>query len=78
MAAIGDPGALRDEAFRRLEARGVTFGDGEVARFDPVPRILTEPEWSELQAGIGQRLRALEAFAARRLRRRAAPSTRAW
>ena len=62
--AIGDPGALHDEALRRLEARGVTFGGGEVARFDPVPRILTEPEWSELQAGIGQRLRALEAFAA--------------
>jgi len=61
---IGDPGALREEALRRLEARGVTFGDGEVARFDPVPRILTEAEWSELQAGIGQRLRALEAFAA--------------
>ena len=61
---IGDPGALRDEALRRLEARGVTFGDGEVARFDPVPRVLTEPEWSEVQAGIGQRLRALEAFAA--------------
>ena len=60
---IGDPGALRDEALRRLEARGVTFGGGEVARFDPMPRILTEPEWSELQAGIGQRVRALEAFA---------------
>jgi len=64
MAAIGDPGALRDEALRRLGARGVTFGGGEVARFDPVPRVLTEPEWSELQAGIGQRLRALEEFAA--------------
>jgi uncharacterized circularly permuted ATP-grasp superfamily protein len=61
--AIGDPGALRDEALLRLEARGVTFGGGEVARFDPVPRVLTEPEWSELQAGIGQRLQALEAFA---------------
>jgi uncharacterized circularly permuted ATP-grasp superfamily protein len=61
--AIGDPGALRDEALRRLEARGVTFGGDEVARFDPVPRVLTEPEWSELQAGIGQRLQALEAFA---------------
>lgn len=61
--AIGDPGALAEEALRRLEARGVTFGGGEVARFDPVPRVLTEPEWSELQAGIGQRLRALEAFA---------------
>jgi uncharacterized circularly permuted ATP-grasp superfamily protein len=63
LEAIGDPGALRDEALRRLEARGVTFGGGEVARFDPVPRVLTEPEWSELQPGIGQRLRALEAFA---------------
>ena len=62
LAAIEDPGALRDEALRRLEARGVTFGDGEVARFDPVPRVLTEAEWSELEAGIGQRMRALEAF----------------
>ena len=61
--SIGDPGALRDEALRRLEARGVTFGGGEVARFDPVPRILTESEWSELRTGIGQRLRALEGFA---------------
>jgi uncharacterized circularly permuted ATP-grasp superfamily protein len=61
--AIGDPRALHDEALRRLEARGVTFGGGEVARFDPVPRVLTEPEWSELQTGIGQRLQALEAFA---------------
>jgi uncharacterized circularly permuted ATP-grasp superfamily protein len=62
LEGLGDPGALRAEALRRLEARGVVFGDGEVARFDPVPRILTEPEWSELQAGIAQRLRALEEF----------------
>lgn len=63
LASIGDPGALREEALRRLDARGVTFGGGEVARFDPVPRILTESEWSELRTGIGQRLRALDAFA---------------
>jgi uncharacterized circularly permuted ATP-grasp superfamily protein len=63
LAGLGDPGALREEALRRLEARGVTFGSGEVARFDPIPRIVTDAEWSELQAGIGQRLRALEAFA---------------
>ena len=31
---------------------------------DPVPRILTEPEWSELQAGIAQRLLALEELVA--------------
>jgi uncharacterized circularly permuted ATP-grasp superfamily protein len=51
---------------RRLRDRGVSFGaapDDAVA-LDPVPRILTEPEWSELQAGIGQRLLALEAFVA--------------
>jgi uncharacterized circularly permuted ATP-grasp superfamily protein len=63
LAAIGDPGALREEALRRLEARGVTFGDGEVVRFDPVPRILTDDEWATLETGISQRLRALEEFA---------------
>jgi len=62
LAGLDDPGALRAEALRRLDGRGVTFG-GETASFDPVPRVLTEPEWSELRAGIGQRLRALEAFA---------------
>jgi uncharacterized circularly permuted ATP-grasp superfamily protein len=66
LGALGDPCALAAEASRRLGARGVTFGagSGDVAAFDPVPRILTEPEWSELQAGIAQRLQALEAFAA--------------
>ena len=62
LGSLDEPGALRAEAMRRLGARGVTFGDGETARFDPVPRILTEAEWSELQDGIAQRLRALEAF----------------
>jgi uncharacterized circularly permuted ATP-grasp superfamily protein len=61
--SLGDPGALREKALRRLGARGVTFGDGETARFDPVPRILTEEEWADLEVGIGQRLRALEQFA---------------
>ena len=66
LAALDDPGAVAAEVRRRLEARGVEFGaapDGIFA-LDPVPRILTEPEWSELQTGIGQRLRALEAFVA--------------
>jgi uncharacterized circularly permuted ATP-grasp superfamily protein len=63
---LGDPGALAGEVKNRLLARGVSFGaapDGIFA-LDPVPRIVTEPEWSELQAGIAQRLRALEAFVA--------------
>jgi uncharacterized circularly permuted ATP-grasp superfamily protein len=63
LAVLDDPGALLAELRRRLGARGVTFGDdGEPARVDPVPRVITEPEWSELEAGIAQRLRALEAF----------------
>jgi uncharacterized circularly permuted ATP-grasp superfamily protein len=65
LAALDDPGALAAELLRRLGARGVIFGDeGEAARIDPVPRLITEPEWSELEAGIAQRLRALEAFVA--------------
>jgi carboxylate-amine ligase len=66
LAAIDDPAALAAEVKRRLRARGVEFGaapDGLYA-LDPVPRIFTEPEWSELQAGIAQRLQALEAFLA--------------
>jgi carboxylate-amine ligase len=64
LAALGDPGELAAETKRRLRARGVTFRaapDGIFA-LDAVPRILTDPEWSELQTGIAQRLRALEAF----------------
>ena len=66
LAALEDPAGLAAEVKRRLRARGVEFGaapDGLYA-LDPVPRILTEPEWSELQAGIAQRLQALEAFVA--------------
>jgi uncharacterized circularly permuted ATP-grasp superfamily protein len=63
LASLEDAGALKAELGRRLDARGVTFGD-DPAALDPVPRILTEPEWSELQAGIEQRLRALDALVA--------------
>ena len=64
LGSLGAPGELADEVKRRLRARGVSFGaapDGIFA-LDPVPRILTEEEWSLLQAGIAQRLLALEAF----------------
>ena len=66
LAGLGDRGELAAELKRRLTARRVTFGaspDGIFA-LDPVPRVLTEPEWSELQAGIAQRLLALEALLA--------------
>jgi carboxylate-amine ligase len=66
LAALGDPASLAREVKRRLTRRGVSFGAAPEGIFalDPVPRILTEPEWSELQAGIAQRLLALEAFVA--------------
>ena len=56
--SLGDPGALAAEFTRRTLARGMAFP------VDPVPRVLTRADWSELQLGIGQRLRALEAFVA--------------
>jgi len=50
----------------RVRERGITFGaspDGWF-RLDPFPRVIGEQEWSELRTGIGQRLRALDAFTA--------------
>jgi carboxylate-amine ligase len=66
LAALAEPGPIAAEVKRRLTARGVTFSaaPGGVFALDPVPRVLTAAEWSELQAGIGQRLLALEAFVA--------------
>jgi uncharacterized circularly permuted ATP-grasp superfamily protein len=50
-----------------LHSRGVAFqaatGDGRF-RMDPVPRLLTAAEWETLEAGLAQRVRALNAFLA--------------
>src|SRR3954470_23554387 len=50
-----------------LHSRGVAFhtaqGDSRF-RMDPVPRLLTAAEWGELEAGLTQRVRALNAFLA--------------
>jgi uncharacterized circularly permuted ATP-grasp superfamily protein len=51
-----------------LFSRGATFrtAEGGDDRFpmDPVPRILTADEWELLEAGLAQRVRALNAFLA--------------
>lgn len=63
---LRDPGELVAEVKARLRSRGVSFGaaaDGLFA-LDPVPRVITGEEWSELQAGVVQRLRTLDAFVA--------------
>lgn len=49
----------------RLAERGVVFGSRETGApfvVDPVPRLLTAPEWDGLAAGVAQRVHALEAF----------------
>jgi uncharacterized circularly permuted ATP-grasp superfamily protein len=56
--------AIRDRAFRD---RGITFSlSGEERPFplDLVPRIISADEWATLEAGVLQRVRALEAFLA--------------
>jgi uncharacterized circularly permuted ATP-grasp superfamily protein len=54
--------------FRRM---GVTFnvygeqrGVERIFPFDPIPRVITAQEWAELEAGLIQRVRALNAFVA--------------
>ncbi len=66
LEALGDPAELAARVKERLRGRGVSFGaapDGVFA-LDPVPRLLTAAEWSELQVGVAQRLKALDAFVA--------------
>jgi uncharacterized circularly permuted ATP-grasp superfamily protein len=52
---------LHEQAADWVAVHGVTFADGPFA-LDPVPRVLTAAEWRELEAGIVQRVRALNAF----------------
>ncbi|MFT4199373.1 circularly permuted type 2 ATP-grasp protein [Gordonia sp. (in: high G+C Gram-positive bacteria)] len=69
-AALGamDPGDLRarlDALGRAFIDQGVTFSlSGKERPFplDPVPRVIDATEWSRLEAGITQRVRALEMF----------------
>jgi uncharacterized circularly permuted ATP-grasp superfamily protein len=60
-----DLSELKRRISETLSARGVTFaskgGDASFA-LDPVPRVLTAAEWSELEAGLVQRVRALNAY----------------
>ncbi len=68
---LGLDGIARRELERDNEqrARGVTFrvsdgGEDRLFPLDLVPRIVTSDDWTTLQAGLTQRVRALEAFLA--------------
>lgn len=55
------------ERDRSFLDRGITFSlSGEERPFplDPIPRIIAESEWSQIEAGVKQRVRALEFFLA--------------
>ncbi|ACO47643.1 circularly permuted type 2 ATP-grasp protein [Deinococcus deserti] len=58
--------ALMDLAFRNQGITFTVYGDSAgVERtfpFDPVPRIIPASEWSALEAGLKQRVKALNAF----------------
>jgi uncharacterized circularly permuted ATP-grasp superfamily protein len=62
---------LGERAHLMFQQMGVTFnhyGDADGAErifpFDPVPRIIAATEWARLEAGLIQRVRALNAFLA--------------
>jgi uncharacterized circularly permuted ATP-grasp superfamily protein len=60
-----DPERLIGRIGERLERGRVTFGSpSELFRLDPVPRLIEAAEWERLEAGLAQRARALDAFAA--------------
>jgi uncharacterized circularly permuted ATP-grasp superfamily protein len=62
--------ALKDDLAKKLfMSQGITFtvySDGEgiekIFPFDIIPRIITAVEWNHIEAGIKQRLRALNLF----------------
>ena len=65
-AALGacDLEAVAERITAHMRSSGATFGGGEVFRLDPVPRLLTAVEWSQLEEGLAQRVRALDMFVA--------------
>jgi uncharacterized circularly permuted ATP-grasp superfamily protein len=66
LAALGDTDldVLEDLVTEHVRDSGVTFGEGAPFVIDPVPRLITSPEWDELETGLAQRVRALDAFVA--------------
>ena len=57
---------LSEAVARGCSRRGVSFksseGSARAFRIDPIPRVIDAAEWSELSAGVAQRVRALELF----------------
>src|SRR3954453_12929833 len=60
--AGADLEVLADRVSSHMRSSGAPSGAGQTFRLDPVPRLLTALEWAELEAGLAQRVRALDAF----------------
>jgi carboxylate-amine ligase len=60
--AAEDLAALRERVDAQVAKNGLTFGEGEPIAVDPVPRLIEAEEWDRVQAGLAQRMRALNAF----------------
>ncbi len=66
-ASADDLRTIADALASNYTAAGVTFDVGGVERpfpLDLVPRIIAAAEWETIEAGVSQRVRALEAFLA--------------
>ena len=61
-----DLGDLARDVAEAAKERGIAFGEepDEAFLVDPVPRLITTEEWRGLEAGLVQRVRALDAFVA--------------
>jgi uncharacterized circularly permuted ATP-grasp superfamily protein len=55
--------AMADDV-RRAGLRFPIDGGTETFHVDPIPRLLTAEEWQPIEAGVAQRVRALDAFVA--------------
>ena len=69
MSGIGEMLARQKGADQTFINRGVTFtvysnkaGTEKIFPFDLVPRIISATEWSHMEAGLSQRMRALDCF----------------
>jgi uncharacterized circularly permuted ATP-grasp superfamily protein len=59
-----DLAVLRERVLSDTAALGLTFGAGTPLAVDPVPRLIGAAEWADLEAGLLQRSKALNAFLA--------------
>ncbi|HEY4779805.1 MAG TPA: circularly permuted type 2 ATP-grasp protein, partial [Solirubrobacterales bacterium] len=57
-----DLSLLRERVQSSAAALGLDFGAGRPLTVDPVPRLIAATDWEELEAGLLQRTRALNAF----------------